>query len=218
VPEDPVTDTISSLPTLPPEELSALTIRARTDRRAGDQLVRVMLRYVESFAKQFSPVMDDEDMVSVGILGLWRAVQNYDPEMGTFPTYAAWWIKSYMREERRKRPTVCLTRNDIAKGEKAVGLMSLDSPFGESGETYEDALPDEDTVDPVSQIQSKEERVRVQQALAKMSPRKREVILGRMAGKTLQEIGDKIGISREGVRQIEATAMANLRDILQQDL
>jgi DNA-binding CsgD family transcriptional regulator len=49
-------------------------------------------------------------------------------------------------------------------------------------------------------------------ALAELGERERTVFLQRLAGKTLEEVGKKLGVTRERVRQIEARAIRRLRE------
>lgn len=64
---------------------------------AHDALVMHNVRLVWSIAKRYDgqrDVMDMEDIVSYGHIGLLRAVQKFDPEKGfKFSTYATWWIR-----------------------------------------------------------------------------------------------------------------------------
>jgi len=53
-------------------------------------------------------------------------------------------------------------------------------------------------------------------AIARLRPRYAELIHGRLAGKTLREIGEEWGLTRERIRQIEKAAMRDLRWMLQQ--
>ena len=205
---------IASLPSLPREELDALAVQARTDKRAGDVLVRTLIRYVKALARQYAPRGSfDDDYTSAGLAGLWRAVQDYDPDTGPFTTYAAWWIKSGVREERRRRPTVVLTRDDIRKGHRAQGNKSLDSPM-DSGGSYTDALPDLDAVDPCEVLHESAEAARLHRILETFPPRTCYILKARMNGKHLQEVADELGLSKQRVQQIEAPALARLAELV----
>jgi RNA polymerase primary sigma factor len=78
-----------------PEEIS-LSRRARAgDQRARKKLVERNLRLVVSVAKRYRGMgLPFEDLIQEGNLGLLRAVDKFDPELGhRFSTYAAWWIR-----------------------------------------------------------------------------------------------------------------------------
>jgi len=69
------------------------------DPQARDILVRSNLRLVVSIAKRFATgKMSLGDLIEEGNLGLIRAVDSFDPEVGVrFSTYAAWWIKQTIK-------------------------------------------------------------------------------------------------------------------------
>lgn len=92
---------INETPLLDPIEERYLGWRVLndTDPEARDQLVRANLRLVVSIAKSYNNRgLSLIDLIEEGNVGLIRAVEGYDPALGTrFSTYASWWIKQAIK-------------------------------------------------------------------------------------------------------------------------
>jgi RNA polymerase primary sigma factor len=104
------------------EEAASLSKRAGAgDRRARAKLIEKNLRLVVSIAKRYRGMgLPFEDLIQEGNLGLMKAVERFDPNLGyQFSTYATWWIRQaigravadkgrtirvpvYMREKARR--------------------------------------------------------------------------------------------------------------------
>ena len=69
------------------------------DIRARDQMVRANLRLVVNIARGYTGKgLGLQDLIEEGNLGLLRAVEGFDPDMGTrFSTYASYWIKQSIK-------------------------------------------------------------------------------------------------------------------------
>ena len=82
------------------EEVELAARAAAGDRRARDRMVEANLGLVHTIAREFrGRGLELDDLVGEGRLGLFRAVERFDPRFGTrFSTYAAWWIKQAIRE------------------------------------------------------------------------------------------------------------------------
>jgi RNA polymerase primary sigma factor len=69
------------------------------DVQARDRMVRANLRLVVNIARGYTGKgLSLQDLIEEGNLGLLRAVEGFDPEMGTrFSTYASYWIKQSIK-------------------------------------------------------------------------------------------------------------------------
>ena len=72
---------------------------AQGDVRARDRMVRANLRLVVNIARGYTGKgLGLQDLIEEGNLGLLRAVEGFDPEVGTrFSTYASYWIKQSIK-------------------------------------------------------------------------------------------------------------------------
>ena len=94
--------------------------------------------------------------------------------------------------------------------------VSLEMPIGDDA-TLADFLQDRSAVSPVERLSEQDLTAEVQRSLARLSPRQRDVVclrfgLGGHEPLTLDEIGQRFGVTRERIRQIEVTALARLRE------
>jgi RNA polymerase primary sigma factor len=97
-------------------------------------------------------------------------------------------------------------------------VLSLEMPVGEEGKSeLADFVPDRDTP-PVEEIYARRQLSENVQDIvaARLAPREREILRMRFGldgagAQTLKQIADKLGISRERVRQIEKRALRRLR-------
>lgn len=205
------------------EERELIRRAQRGDRRAQGELCRRAMGFVVSLSCSYQlgyvPV---EDVIQEGSLGVLRAIQKFDLRTETrFLTYAAWWVRAYITKFlRRDRSNVRGRAADTARHD-----MSLDAPVepgAEDGPTHLDLLEDE-SPSPEEVESDRGVSVRVQAILNRCRRRfsgvERDVIYQRLCQPkqdqaTLQEIGDRYGISRERVRQLEKQLQPALRNIL----
>ncbi len=88
------------------EELNEMIEKSRNgDQEARDEIILSHMRMVHKAAYGLSKnsILGKEDLVGYGVLGLIRALEKFDPEVGAkFSTYARNWIKSKMVRESQK--------------------------------------------------------------------------------------------------------------------
>jgi RNA polymerase primary sigma factor len=103
---------------------------------------------------------------------------------------------------------------------KSSGIQptSLDAPIGkDDGETlFGDMLSDEVAEDPLEYLEGKDARAMLGGVLKVLTARERDIIklrygLGGGRERTLEEIGTKLGITRERIRQIQMVALKKMR-------
>ncbi|HET9452266.1 MAG TPA: sigma-70 family RNA polymerase sigma factor, partial [Aggregicoccus sp.] len=149
-----------------------------------------------------------DDLVQEGNVGLMKAIEHFDPKKNVrFATYAVWWIRAYITRYLKDN------RSQVRGGEAERGSMSdfsLDASIDEDGETtFLDRLEDNGP-SPQDTFLVREQNSEVQEALAKV--RKRigdlgwDILQERLTQdkpRTLEELGQRWGVSRERVRQVE---------------
>jgi len=91
---------IDEVPLLNKEEEIELSRRVqKDDEEAREHMIRANLRLVVSITKRFNGRgLTLPDLIAEGNLGLFKAVEKFDPEAGCrFSTYATWWIQQTIR-------------------------------------------------------------------------------------------------------------------------
>jgi len=192
------------------EEEYDLSNRARRgDEAARLRLARSNLPFVVSVAKKFANRGTRlDDLIQEGNVGLMKAIEHYDAKKNVrFATYAVWWIRAYITRYLKDN------RSQVRGGESERGPMSdlsLDVTVDEDGEsTYLDRL--EDTGPPQDELFSEHQKSQdVQAALLRVKKRIGDlgwdILQERLTQdkpRTLEELGQRWGVSRERVRQVE---------------
>jgi len=96
--------------------------------------------------------------------------------------------------------------------------LSLDTPIGdEEDTTFKDFLKGEGTAEVEEKVVQEELKQSIQEMLEQLTPQEKRIIIMRFGldgnePKTLREIGEKLGISRERVRQLEARAKKKMKE------
>lgn len=160
---------------------------------------------------------DYEDAVAGGMYGLWQATLYFREDGGArFSTYAAKLIyRDAIRVVRRLRRYGFRGTNSRPVRNPACGWS------GRSSEREKGGWP----IDVMALIESPEKenvdlgdpdiRRRVKECISNLSPDESIVIEGLyFGGKTLQQVGDEVGITREGVRQRQKRALRKLRRMI----
>ena len=244
------------------EERELATRIGEGDTQARDRMVRANLRLVVNIARGYSGKgLSLQDLIEEGNLGLLRAVEGFDPGMGTrFSTYASYWIKqsikralintgktiripAYMVEllSKWRRATARLTeeldRSPTAEEvARVLGLPKKKLPIikkaikiynavpqtdqADSGWTLSDMVTDDRQLSPDDALVESDCLQHVREMLTTMDEREASVLrmrfgLDNQEPRTLKDIGEQLGLTRERVRQIETEALNRMADSMQ---
>jgi len=248
---------------LTPEDEQELAIRiGQGDVRARDRMVRANLRLVVNIARGYTGKgLSLQDLIEEGNLGLLRAVEGFDPAMGTrFSTYASYWIRQSIKralinsaktiripaymvellskwrrastrlaEELGRTPTpeevarvLGLPRKKLPIIKKAIRIYNLtpQTDQAENGWSLGEMVMDERMRSPDDNLLEHDNLKHVMEQLQHMDPREATVLRMRFGlddgePRTLKEIGEALGLTRERVRQIETEALNKLAQSLE---
>jgi RNA polymerase primary sigma factor len=216
---------ISKLPLLSVDEERALASRIQDqgDEAALSQLVESNLRFVVSYAKRYRGLgVSFLDLIHEGNLGLIEAARRFDPSRNVkFITYAVWWIReSLMHLLADQTRAFSFPPKLFALLHNGSDDVSLSEPIATSRDEgssrqFGDLLP-QDQVPIEDEMIHRSDLDELASALLDLDRKEREVMRLRYGLEddeehTLQEIGERLNLSRERVRQIESRAKEKLR-------
>jgi len=246
----------------PEEELPLAQAVSGGDVEARDLMIRSNLRLVVNIARGYTGRgLGLQDLIEEGNLGLLRAVEGFDPAMGTrFSTYATYWIKQSIKralvnssktiripaymveiltkwqrashrllEDLGRTPTheevarlIGLPRKKLSLIRKAILINSLIPQFDqpEIGWTLNEVIADKRRYRPDEAMLASDNLAYVMEQIELMEPRDAAVLKMRygLCGhetRTLKEIGERLGLTRERVRQIEIEILNRLGEALE---
>ena len=195
-------------PLTPQEEQQALCGLAAGEGAARDALITHNLRLVVYIAKKFeSSTAGVEDMISIGTIGLIKAVNTFEPGKNIkLATYASRCIENEILMHFR----TCRKQGDA---------ISMAEPIDTDKDGNQLTLLDiiEDGCDIQEQVASQMQIQQLYQFLQqKLTPREVEILVHRygLYGQipmTQREVAKKMGISRSYVSRLEKRAIAMLR-------
>ncbi len=176
---------------------------------AKEILIERNLRLVAHIAKKYQNVDEDmEDLISIGTIGLIKAISSFDAGKGKLSTYASRCIDNELLMLLRSK-------------KKSRGEVSLFEPIGTDKEGNEINLLDiiEHEQDDITEQMALYENTRklVKLLGEALTDRERQIIClryGLVTGKevTQREIGELLNISRSYVSRIEKKALGKLRE------
>ncbi len=194
------------------EELLLLDEVKNGNLSARDKLVEHNLRLVVYIAKKFETSgIELEDLISIGAIGLIKAVKTYSVDKNIkLATYASRCIENEILMQLRKNTRI---KNEV----------SLDEPLSSDGEGNELLLADIISIDEgcVSKnIETSAEKQILMNVISKLDSREQTIMFLRfgLAGneeKTQKEVADMMGISQSYISRIEKKILSKLRKKLE---
>lgn len=194
------------------EEQHYLELSAKGDLEARNVLIERNLRLVAHIMKKYyAQTSDQEDLISIGTIGLIKGITTFDPSKGArLATYAARCVENeilmYFRSQKKSSQDVSLS-DYIETGTDGAALSLMDV-----------VSEDEDLLERIS---SREMMRQVCQAVDRcLTEQEKQVIvlrygLGGKAPCRQREVAKQIGISRSYVSRIEKRALDKLRKALE---
>lgn len=199
---------------LSPEEERELLIRKdQNDIEARNKLIEHNLRLVAHIVKKYENTYDDkDDLLSIGTIGLIKAIDTYNDDKGTkLATYAAKCIENeilmQLRTNKKIRAEVSL--NDPIGYDKEGNKITLIDVLQDEDHSIEDRVVFNDAIDKVLSL------------LPELSPREYEIITRRFGlnnrkPETQRQIAKSLKISRSYVSRIEKRTLMKLYRLLTQ--
>lgn len=182
---------------------------AEEAREAKEVLIERNMRLVAHIAKKYQNADEDmDDLISIGCIGLIKAVDTFEPSRGRLATYACRCIDNELLMLLRSK-------------KKISREVSLFEPIGQDKEGNEIHLVDvieQQQTDIVDCMEFTANLKKMRRLLGEcLSEREREIIcmrygLNGQREATQNEIGEKMGISRSYVSRIEKRALRRLRE------
>jgi RNA polymerase primary sigma factor len=211
--------------------------------KARKKLISANLRLVVLLARQLGrfglPLLDS---IQEGNIGLMRAAEKFNYRLGfRFSTYAAWWIRqAIMRGAESTGKTIRLPAskmtelNQIVQAQKFLlhkeplvrallsisqDVLSLDCPVGEEhSNTLLDLVEDPNTADVFEWIEGQQDSKILARLLLHLHPKEEKIIRMRYGIDeprtfSLEDIGERMRLTRERIRQIEIKGMLRLQKL-----
>lgn len=179
------------------------------DTAARTELIEHNLRLVAHVSKKYySLTADSDDLISIGTIGLIKAIGSFDYEKGArLATYAARCIENEILMHLRAQ-------------KKTAQDISMNEPIDSDGEgnplTFSDVIYEDDTI--ADDIDLNDKTVKLYEFVKAMdNPMEKEIIVLRYGlyntkPLTQREVAQRLGISRSYVSRIETRVLGKMRN------
>ena len=186
-------------------------MRESGDMSARNELIEHNLRLVAHIVKKYySSGKNQDDLISIGTIGLIKAVDSFDPALGSrFATYAGKCLQNeilmYFRSQKRLAAEVSMS--------ETIDVDKDGNPL-----TWGDIIAVDDTI--ADDLDTKLRSARAIQIINnELTERERRIIslrygLGDSPAITQREVADLMGISRSYVSRLEGSALKKIADSL----
>ena len=200
--------------TIEEEEQIMKKLGGDEDKEARSNLIEHNLRLVVYIAKKFDNTgVGVEDLISIGTIGLIKAIDSFDEKKGSrLVTYAAKCIDNEL---------LMMFRSEKKRSKE----ISLNEPLGTDKEgnkiCFQDVTFSEDE-DVVERLQNNEDIIRLRKAFdSRLTDRERKIIAYRYGlygnrPRTQRELAAEYGISRSYVSRIEKKALEKMREVFEE--
>ncbi len=189
------------------EEKEAILAMQKGDKNARNTLIERNLRLVAHIVKKFeSKSMSQDDLISIGTIGLIKGIDSYNDSKKTkITTYAARCIENeilmYFRSNKKRESDVSL--NDSIGYDKDGNEISLIDVLKDNTSDFADVIHTKDNIKDLSAY------------LNLLNAREKEIIVKRYGllnqkEKTQKEIASELHISRSYVSRIEKRALTKM--------
>ena len=195
------------------EEQGAVAALLSGDEEARDRLILHNLRLCAHIAGKYaargklSRRRELDDLISIGAIGLIKAVDTFSPDKGSLSNYASRCIENEIRMSLRTE-------------RKLVGEVSMEEPLGRDREGNERTVLDlvgTDGEEIFEAVLKSLEGEKLRALMARTLRRRERLVLSLRFGLsgepplTQQQVADRVGISRSYISRIEKKAILKLR-------
>ena len=190
------------------KEAEYLSLSAKGDKEAKEILVKHNLRLVAHIAKKYTNYGDNDELISIGSIGLIKAIDSFKPDKGTqLATYASRCIENEilmtMRTSKKHRSNLSL--NDPIGVDREGNELTIIDMLCDSGSVIED----------VENNILMERLIKITKSV--LDEREYEIIrlrygLGGCGALTQREVAVKFDISRSYVSRIEKRALQKIKE------